>query len=397
MVGYVLSMRTVAYFDRNRFYFYGGKINTPVSIDFTPEAIRDSEVINDEKVYAEIESAVTSKKIPPDECFIVISPTSSFVQSEPEKPVTDPKNTALKKDEPQKSEPPTPISTDFVPFNTIVTVEIVRDKKRYLIATNKELLDVLETGLTRMQFKIESKSPAFVLFGTQPTPVNQAVLQNCIKHFNSFKQTQFGKETIEEPKEEDEAESEEEFGEEVEKKPSNKRLYVMIGFMLILGIIFAGLLVRRTLQNNKAREAIQNTKLSPAPSQNAQQSTSSASANLNDSQEVASESAVATIDVSELTVRILNGSGRAGQAGEIESLFLEKGFESISTGNAGVQTEVTLVVFNPDVTDEVRQLVVSTLEKSVSAVSTSQNEEISVDILITTGSKLPEEPNGTGE
>lgn len=105
-------------------------------------------------------------------------------------------------------------------------------------------------------------------------------------------------------------------------------------------------------------------------------------------QEVVKEENIA---VSELTVRVLNGSGVAGQASEVKILLEEKGFSDVKTGNANEVIEATDVEFGPRVNANAQELVNGVLNDSFNNVESKQTSSAGAfDILITTGTDIIE-------
>ncbi|MCA9371800.1 LytR C-terminal domain-containing protein [Candidatus Woesebacteria bacterium] len=378
----------IVYFDRSRLYFYGGNVAAPLALDFSPESIRDSEIINEEKMFAEIDAFIKDKKISAQTGIVVFSPSSCFVQVAPASEQKQAPNETQSQSEMKKASSDSQmsstaeISTEFVPFDKIAKVEIVKDKKRYLVATNLELVTTLKQSLIKRGFVIETVSPAFVLYGNQAVATNQTTLQTMLKYYNTFKQTSFMPEQQQEHFDPNELNGETYDFEDENSTSSNMRLYLMIGFMVILGAILAFLLYNR---QRTAKELEQQPAPTLAPA--VQKKSVTGPTGVDTDTPTASTSASpsqSAIDVKGISVRILNGSGIAGQAGEVEALLKENGFETISTGNATVQTQTTQIVFKPEISNDVRSLVVDSLKDLLGTASTSQNAEIDVDILITT-------------
>lgn len=98
------------------------------------------------------------------------------------------------------------------------------------------------------------------------------------------------------------------------------------------------------------------------------------------------------VDLAGLSVQILNGSGTAGEAGEVKALLTDAGFdeELLTTGNAKSQTStVTTVSVKPGVAKGALDAVISALEESFEVEEGDELGETSeFDIVVTTGGAL---------
>lgn len=94
-----------------------------------------------------------------------------------------------------------------------------------------------------------------------------------------------------------------------------------------------------------------------------------------------------SLNLSQYSIQILNGTGTPGQAGQAKKLLLEAGFEKIQVGNAPTydyqQTQVSL---HPTAPSQLFQTLQDTLQDSFSATLSSQLDSSSdFDAVITTG------------
>lgn len=102
------------------------------------------------------------------------------------------------------------------------------------------------------------------------------------------------------------------------------------------------------------------------------------------------------VDLTTLSINILNGSGTAGQAGVVQELLEEAGFETIETGNAGsFDFKATQVSLKPGVSETVFDTIKSALEgKYVVEQGDALEEDSDYDVVITVGSSTPEAEEG---
>lgn len=91
------------------------------------------------------------------------------------------------------------------------------------------------------------------------------------------------------------------------------------------------------------------------------------------------------VDRSEIEIEILNGTGIAGEAGRLQGILTELGYEQIEVGNADNQdyTE-TVVTFSADVPDSIVDEITEELEDIYQEVevNTSRSQEIDVRIIV---------------
>ncbi len=93
-----------------------------------------------------------------------------------------------------------------------------------------------------------------------------------------------------------------------------------------------------------------------------------------------------TIDKATLKVKVSNGSGVAGQAGEVRDQLKTLGFQNIETGNASdYNSAQTLIIFSSKVPDQVQTEVISKLKATFDKIDSKIDPTASFDIFITTG------------
>lgn len=98
---------------------------------------------------------------------------------------------------------------------------------------------------------------------------------------------------------------------------------------------------------------------------------------------------VPTVAKDQLKVRVLNGTGTAGQAGKVKTILEGLSFKDITTDNADITDATdTTVVFSDHVGQDTQKEVVQALEKTFTKVTTQKASADSTDdITITTGTE----------
>lgn len=168
------------------------------------------------------------------------------------------------------------------------------------------------------------------------------------------------------------------------KKPSHKGLVLsLLATLIVGGALTGGILYSRTSLDTRSKAA-------------APEDTSSDSGLVKDSSDVGSVTPTSTpettptaeeLDLTEYSISILNGSGVAGQAGIVNDLLEEAGFEDLSTGNAeSYDYETTEVSLTENTPKGIFDIISQTLENDYEVKEADPlGEDSNYDILIIVG------------
>lgn len=176
--------------------------------------------------------------------------------------------------------------------------------------------------------------------------------------------------------------------EELEIKPKRWKLIGLGVTILLFAVALVLLLVVLNIklpspfnlatQENQDIEA----KISPL---NQQEDAASASAQTISTASAEQATVSAKINKEALTVRILNGTGIAGQASSTRTVLGDFGFTKIELDNATSGAKDTVAAFSKNVSKEIRDEVLGILETTFNKVVSQDSLDPEVDILITTG------------
>ncbi|HRN69997.1 MAG TPA: LytR C-terminal domain-containing protein [Candidatus Woesebacteria bacterium] len=348
-------MKSIIYIDRANLYFYGGNVHAPLLFAFKPTTIRDIEVINAEEFESELNGFIKDNKIEPSDVMIVVAHQSSFEK------LIDPK-TPADQVEIQKKQ-----FLDNVPFEQTLSKSFKTDKEIKIIAINKDLVYLIRDIFNKNQFNVVTISSIASLFPEGDITFNAATAQQILSKSSIFKQNMFLLQDIEVP-------TTDTFEETYGKEKKNMTLYYSIpAFVVLIGILVWLMIGQRNARNKRSKN------ISPTPVQQQILTTPTVPVS-----PIASESAL-IIPKDSVTIRILNGSGIAGQADEVSTALEQKDYEQITTGNAPtLQSSGTLIIFKSRIPTPQREEIVNAVSEIVGEVTTQQNEEIDTDILITT-------------
>lgn len=183
----------------------------------------------------------------------------------------------------------------------------------------------------------------------------------------------------EEPAEEEKEEAKdwtpsEEDTEEIEEKPSKTKILLVIFVVAIIGLIVGGVFYYRS------RVSKTETTDQPEPTPTASEETPTPT------EELVTEE----VDYSEYKVSILNGSGIIGEAGKVEDLISDLGFDSIETDNAeSYDFQTTEISMKEDTPDAAISAIEELIGESftVERTGTSLAENSTYDIIIIVGTK----------
>lgn len=350
-------MRAVLYIDRTNFYYYGGNIHTPISLQPPLSVYSDMEIIDIDQLNALFQEFVKTNKI--QHCSIVLffSAQSCFQKDFP-------KTLKLEEFEAQKNQ-----FIDFIPFNKIISVVCSLKKDAdTVVAINREVAFALRDIFTKLQFDVEMIVPSFALFGDQPQTFNIHTAQNIVKHYSSLSKMSF---PLVEQESKIQKADQDEFQEPQEHKESKMRLYLMIGFFVVLIAILVYMVfffrkpppvVKKVHTSSPSIAQIATATTTPVPSP--------------------TEVVVAKGDI---LIRILNASGVPGQADAVRDRLISTGYSKIEVGNSPTQESSTVSIVVKPTTQSFHRKEIDDIILSLGYTTTiRESKEIDVDVLITT-------------
>ena len=364
-------MRAVVYIDRNSLYYYGGNIGKPISLAIPDTILQDIEVIDDVAFKKLLFQFLKKYAIKPALIMVCFSSQSYF----------------KKELEPQKEAPDIPtLLSDFaeiVPFDHVLTKIFTYQKKSAVIALNRDVAYLIRDSVELFGFKVEGIIPTYILLGESAQPFSLQLAQLIIKHFSSLQAIGFPVHEIESTI--TELNDNEFSGADTPEKKAN-HLYVMIGVfaVLILILIYMFFFYKKTPSKKNSVEP------APTQQQQQQQQRSTPSPKLSPEEDIQTptqevEPTIVAKKKSELEIQILNGSGLVGQAGDLQEVFEDAGFEHITLGNAPTQTaDKALIVVNEYVSQITQREIQSILTELDIDSRIRTSNDIEGDILITT-------------
>lgn len=344
-------------------------------LEFPPETAKDEEIIDKAKFEELIESFLTKLATKEKKALIVLSDDVLFQKTIP---LSDEKTEA------------TDIQEFFaeVPFDPQkISRKQIRTKNGVnLFAVNKDLFLAAAGVLSKMQKEVQAAVPA-TIFGTNATSTaltkqdinNITSKQDLINQSNFLDESEITISQVPTPQEPEDSKNP---STAPSVAPSNQdrslsftHLVILGTITIVVGSLIAIYFIRKpslNLSNIKIPFLSQKQEqASPPPSPTTQQTETSPQEDLSKD---------------EITIQVLNGTGKSGQAGLAKAALETIGFAGIETGNAENQDfTATTVDFASKVPVKLRQEIVDELEKLFAEIKMEVKGTQDFDVIITTG------------
>ena len=150
-----LEVESLIYLEKDRLFFYNGK--NVFKLNFTPQIVRDLEVLNEDGLISLVFQFIDSIKATPSRFLIVLSESVLFVGETKERDLT-------------KIEIGFQSFIDFVPFDKVLSKKYQIEGGIRMLATNADLINTLSDSFEQRGFVNDGVVPAFVFgqFGVKP-------------------------------------------------------------------------------------------------------------------------------------------------------------------------------------------------------------------------------------
>lgn len=250
-----------------------------------------------------------------------------------------------------------------VPFTQISKIKIFDEDKIHTIATNANLWTPIKDCLQQLNWKIDIvlPAPAVGIFGS--TFKDKDDLQKVLPKIDNAKRFNFLNIAP------DVTQPVIKSGKDETTTSSAKKWLLGIVVIVLLAAIGILLYIFRS-QMVSINSELKTKTLLPTPTE-IPESISTTSAKLS------------KVD---LTIEILNGSGKGGQAAKFKDILGKIGFQNITTGNyPGVYKGGTVLNYSPKVPDSLQQEIIKELNKSIASVSAQSTSSGKFDVSIIIG------------
>ena len=367
------SSKLIIYLRRNTLEVYRQNSQGSLGkLEFALSTTRDEEVINQTKFEESIFTFLTKLALKEKKALIILSDEVLFAKTIP-----------LSNEETEAKQ-----AEDFfnqVPFDPQkVAQKTVKTKNGVsLFATNKNLFLAVLNALGKMQIDVDAVVPATMFGITQSTAalpkadLNKITSDSSIIEASDFLSSRSVK-TEPQVSSEDPALT----ATSTSTQSSNSFLS-LVGVAIITLVAVAAFFVYKKPNLANISLNLKLPTISLFAKKASPQIIASPSPNQAQNQEAQQE-----VTKDQLTVQVLNGTGKEGQASLVKSVFENIGFTNIETGNAKSQDFVlTTVDFARKVSTQTRQEIVAELEKTFTEIKMNANGNQSFDVVITTGTQ----------
>ena len=373
----------IIYLQKDKFQIFSPSLGSILEFRFVPEIVRDLDIINSTLLENLIKVFVTNGKIVPSNLVFVLADTTYFtkdiLQSPQEQKKPNSSNAVSVANEVLQKQADEFI--EHVPFDNVVSKTLPLKNGIKVCATNKDFYEAFVIAFEHLGFTTESVIPGLVLgngLSTRPV-LDQGIVNLIIQRTNSYKPYDLLHQQVFQPPAKFETEDADEV--EVErlqnKKPDKKRLIALSGIFASLLLVLVVVYVQSQAPVSPPQQPAQASNPPPTilpPIQVAASPTIAPVVSPNDLQTQA------------LTVQIVNAASTSVAAKNLSERLSQYTFKNILLQTQSpVGSASTIVSFSPNVTQQVRNLILDEVKKIKSNITVQEKGTTSADITIVLG------------
>lgn len=357
--------------DRAELTVYRSDREAPIRLRFPREVVDAIDVVDDDELVALLGKALAGDH-PPTETLIIFLDATCFL-----KDVTlDPKD--KEKDISPESDS---AFVSLVPFETTFARRYDIGNKTYLAVINADMFYTLKMGLEQNGYTVAGVVPE-ILMGDKDrafTLNSTAGFKEILKKFEYLKKNSF---STTESSDETGASSDVTAGSDSmeraltagQTRQNRSLLPIAVPVLLILLCVLGFVLYQQFTTPSTAAQVSNETDQPPT------RPVAAVSAS--------PEPTAAGRGKSEITIRVLNGSGRAGDANRVRGALQEADFTNITTGNADVPNRrETQIVFTGSIQPAVRDELRALMENLEGELDIREQATGEANVIILTGSR----------
>ncbi|OGH17863.1 MAG: hypothetical protein A3C22_03305 [Candidatus Levybacteria bacterium RIFCSPHIGHO2_02_FULL_37_10] len=335
----------ILFIDRKGFSLFQDTLSSFPRFNFTPDIIRNLDVINEGQLTVFIAAFIQINKIIPSSLGIILSDTVTYTKN---------------LDNTFESQENTQNFLENIPFEEVIAKVVRTDQQVRAVAVNKNLVMAIANAFIGKGCVLEAIIPSFLYgpvanFASGLTQGNiQVILENSeIARMGNLLTNQQKVIFPQNPEEE-----------KKDKKPQNLRQYMLIGIFVTLLIILAVVYLNSRVPQAfpivpDAAPALIHAKITPTP--------------------------FVAISSDTIKIRIMQSSQQSGIADGINQELMQNGFENILNEISDAIAEKPSIVFSQNVPSDVRSGVVAIVKKVLPDVSALENQDSDSQITISTG------------
>lgn len=336
---------------------YNGKTEEKETLDFPAAIVRKQEILDFEKFNIHIEEFLARNSMKKQHAIMVLASDVVFESSIPKDKEADAKaeEEKLIKKVPGKEE-------------QVVIKKLTDEDKVYLVAANKEYYQSVKYTFEKYGWTIDLVISSTMFDGFEKEkPLEYSDVRQIVENKSALEVGNFLSEKDEISKTRMEKVSQ-------QKESSwfsfgNLVLLVVIALMCGAGV-FSLLYFNIIHVPSQAMNFFASPTPTPTP------------------MPTATPAPVVMLKKDEIKIKVLNGTGTAGQAGKVKSAMGEIGFSDIQTDNATDQNATdTIVAVSSKVPKDIADEIVKELQKTFSSVKTQDSTDPNFAVVITTGTE----------
>jgi hypothetical protein len=346
--------------DRNCLYYYGGNVqNSILRLDFSPDIIRDLDVVNHEQFYNQIKSFIETNKLIPTNIAMVLSPYVIFEKDLQVLPTID-------------------VATemqnfiDSIPFDNLTVKKYPFEKYVRLVAVNKPFYDTIKQAFERRSFLVESITPYFSLKTTInfQTELTVQTMKFILNKSDVLKQENILLHEYSTVHEEEKKNNKEEDSEK-------KRTYILAGVFVILIIVLIVLLIQNIF--SKPAETDTASLNQPPAVPISPTAVPVPTVPVSDNANATSSAKI----LESVIISIVNSSGIPGKAEELKTGIEKAGYRQVTTKTGEIVTgSRTSVLFSEDISQIDKNTIISQVKILYPEISTRVSKNLDADIVI---------------
>lgn len=245
----------IAYISRSQMVIFIQGMQNIITIPFSPEVVRDLDLIDQQKLTALIQNTITQQKLPLATLTLLLANDLLFAKQ-------------LMSNDPKEQLAEEQSFVDMVPYEEVVVQKIPFNNAVYITVANKELIDGITKALEANNFTSPLVLAAYIFskeinFASQLQPQALTLL---MQKFNNFRQFNFLKTVAPPIPDLDKSPNQQNIennNTQQQSKPPQKsnRIVVLVGIFIML----IGILVAVYLWSSQSNQPVRSSEITPTP------------------------------------------------------------------------------------------------------------------------------------
>ncbi len=320
----------------------------PIMFKFTPEMVKDMDVVNLQLLNTNLKNFVSANKLKPSSLVIILDSSVYF-----------------EKDFPGPNVPPSQEMEDFIdtiPFSAS-SAKLFRSGTGFKqIVINRDLYESLKKSFEELGFAVSAVVPSFVLGPEDSNREITAETCRLIYHkmdqimADSFINLVDSGETLHQK-------------EQFIMRKYQLPIIIVSVLLLVAAAVVIPMTLRRPAPRKKSASVVVKSPRLPTPTVTPEDHPATPSAEV----------------LGSLSVRILNASGVPGQAASLSTELRTAGLTDIEIGNETKTVDKTSLILSPKAATEAGGFVTKLVEKIYPVLTTQTDTKAKIDIQVTIG------------